>query len=61
MIKFHPNKQLLVLHSNGELPLSMSLAISAHLELCTQCQQAFTKLTQQSTEAAFSADVGNES
>lgn len=42
MIKFHPNQQMLKVFSAGELPLSLSIAMSAHIELCDECaQQAF--------------------
>ncbi|WP_413701478.1 ChrR family anti-sigma-E factor [Psychromonas sp. KJ10-10] len=37
MIKFHPDKKLLKAYSAGELPLSLSIAMSAHIELCEQC------------------------
>jgi putative transcriptional regulator len=39
MIKFHPNQQMLESFSAGELPLSLSIAISAHIELCDKCAQ----------------------
>tara|TARA_R110001583_G_scaffold33943_3_gene114552 strand:+ start:11399 stop:12049 length:651 start_codon:yes stop_codon:yes gene_type:complete len=37
MIKFHPTQQLLNAFSSGELPLSLSIAVSAHIELCEEC------------------------
>ncbi|PKG38473.1 ChrR family anti-sigma-E factor [Psychromonas sp. Urea-02u-13] len=39
MIKFHPNKKMLTAFSAGELPLSLSIAVSAHIELCEECAQ----------------------
>ena len=49
MIKYHPQQELLSLHIKGELPLSMSLAISAHAELCSICQQKLNALTESET------------
>ncbi|UJF20653.1 ChrR family anti-sigma-E factor [Shewanella sp. OMA3-2] len=54
MINYHPNQQLLLLHIKGELPLSMSLAISAHAELCDICHKSLSLLTKQQTIAVFS-------
>ena len=52
MIKYHPQQELLSLHIKGELPLSMSLAISAHADLCGICQHKLNLMT-----ASESADV----
>lgn len=38
MINFHPTRQLLENHSAAELPLSLSIAVSAHIEMCPACQ-----------------------
>jgi putative transcriptional regulator len=38
MIKHHPSEQLLAQHSSGELAFSLSIALSAHIEMCPQCQ-----------------------
>jgi len=39
MIKFHPTKEMLKAFSAGELPLSLSIAMSAHIELCDDCAE----------------------
>jgi putative transcriptional regulator len=39
MIKHHPSASLLSNFSQGQLSASLSIAVSAHLELCAQCQQ----------------------
>lgn len=39
MIKHHPSDQLLAQYSSGELAFSLSIALSAHIEMCPQCQQ----------------------
>lgn len=38
MIKHHPSNILLAQHCSAQLSLSMSIAISAHIEMCPQCQ-----------------------
>ncbi|BBN83296.1 zinc-binding anti-sigmaE4 factor ChrR [Pseudoalteromonas sp. A25] len=38
MIKHHPSEQLLSQYSIGELPATLSIAVSAHLEFCSCCQ-----------------------
>ncbi|QDE31553.1 ChrR family anti-sigma-E factor [Shewanella polaris] len=45
MINYHPDQHLLSLHAKGELPLSMSIAISAHAEFCSHCQQQLDQMT----------------
>ncbi len=39
MIKYHPNTLLMDSFIKGELPLALSVAMSAHIELCDICQQ----------------------
>lgn len=56
MINYHPNEQLLLLHIKGELPLSMSLAISAHAELCHICHKSLSLLTKEQTVEVFNTD-----
>ncbi|MBD1584046.1 ChrR family anti-sigma-E factor [Pseudoalteromonas sp. S16_S37] len=52
MIKHHPSEQLLSQYSLGELPATLSIAISAHLEFCTCCKSKVEALeaTQADTE-----------
>lgn len=38
MIKYHPSESLLARFCAGELPFSLSIALSAHIEMCSQCQ-----------------------
>jgi len=38
MIKYHPSDNLLAQYCAGELPLSLSIAVSAHIEMCDHCQ-----------------------
>lgn len=38
MIKHHPSESLLTRYCAGELPFSLSIALSAHIEMCPHCQ-----------------------
>lgn len=51
MINHHPSAELLAAHAAGELSAALSTAISAHCELCRQCQQL---LLDAEEELAFS-------
>lgn len=53
MIKYHPNQDLLTLHAKGELPLSLSIAVSAHCELCAECTEKVTALTLAASDENF--------
>jgi len=55
MINYHPDQHLLTLHSRGQLPLSMSIAISAHAEMCKFCQQKLNALTTEESKNVFEA------
>ncbi len=53
MIKFHPNNKMLSAFSAGELPLSLSIAVSAHLEMCEECQQKALQLEECLSEGVW--------
>lgn len=53
MINYHPNQELLTLHAQGKLPLSLSIAISAHSELCSHCADNIEKLTLSASQDSF--------
>lgn len=55
MIKYHPNEYLFAQYCAGELPLSLSIAMSAHIEMCTHCQRREKKL-----EAAQADQIWNK-
>ncbi|MDX2319844.1 MAG: ChrR family anti-sigma-E factor [Moritella sp.] len=38
MIKHHPSEGLLTQYCAGELPFSLSIGLSAHIEMCPHCQ-----------------------
>lgn len=56
MIKHHPNSNLLTSFSAGELPASLSAAISIHVEMCPVCQRQVQSLTEQFAEQSFESD-----
>ncbi|WP_394176949.1 ChrR family anti-sigma-E factor [Thalassotalea litorea] len=53
MIKHHPTTNLLQSFSAGELPASLSAAISIHVDMCPVCQQQVGELTEQYAEQSF--------
>lgn len=55
MIKHHPSEQLLAQYCAGELPFSLSIALSAHIEMCAHCQAREKQL-----EAAQAEQTWNE-
>ena len=57
MIKHHPNLKLLQSFSAGELPASLSAAISIHVDMCPVCQEKVTELTEQFAENCFDQDM----
>ena len=61
MIKFHPSRDMLNEHLAGKLPLSLTVAVSAHIELCAQCKELAQELeslqSQQLWQAADDAPV----
>ena len=54
MINYHPNNDMLVEHAKGNLSLAMATAVAAHCELCQQCQQTLSDLTQLQADVALS-------
>lgn len=44
MIRHHPDSNILLEYTAGSLPWAMSLAVSAHLQLCPQCRQQHQQL-----------------
>ena len=43
-ISHHPDNELMTAYSAGNLPLSQSLCISAHMEHCNSCRQTLKRL-----------------
>lgn len=53
MIKYHPNAELLDQFVSGELPASLSAAISIHLDHCPHCQAKVDELTDEAAKQCF--------
>lgn len=56
MIKYHPDIAVLKQFAAGELSISVSLIVSSHIEMCPQCQEDISALTEQLAEATFIDD-----
>ncbi|ATC97132.1 ChrR family anti-sigma-E factor [Pseudoalteromonas tunicata] len=50
MIKFHPKLELLQSYVLGELPASLTAAISMHADFCQECAKQITQLTCESAD-----------
>ncbi|ESP94418.1 MULTISPECIES: ChrR family anti-sigma-E factor [Pseudoalteromonas] len=59
MIKYHPSKQLMQKHVAGELPVGLSVAIAAHIELCDACKLELDALEAKQAESAFESNASN--
>lgn len=57
MIKHHPTHSLLQHFVDGSLPLSLSVAVSAHIDFCPHCQSLVQDLTQTAAEDIFEPSV----
>ncbi|KZN61178.1 hypothetical protein N473_22815 [Pseudoalteromonas luteoviolacea CPMOR-1] len=55
MIKYHPSKQLMHKHLAGELPVGLSVAIAAHIELCDKCKCEVESIEAKQAEQFFNS------
>lgn len=53
MIKHHPNNELLVKYSAGELPVTLSLAVAIHVDMCPVCQNKVAEIEALNAYKAF--------
>jgi putative transcriptional regulator len=53
MIKHHPRYDLIQSFVNGDLPASLSAAVSIHADMCPTCQKQISLLTDQIAELSF--------
>jgi putative transcriptional regulator len=60
LIKYHPTRELLVTHSAAQLPLALSIAVSAHLEMCPQCASLVRKITEQQSDLFSALEVSED-
>lgn len=56
MIKHHPSEQLLAQYSRGELALSLSLAVSAHIEMCSKCKAKEAEVVAKEAHSTWQED-----
>jgi putative transcriptional regulator len=57
MIKHHPTEQMMQQYVQGLLPASLSVAISAHVELCECCANKVSALELQNSKSLFVDDT----
>ncbi|MCE9679478.1 ChrR family anti-sigma-E factor [Shewanella sp. AS1] len=57
MINYHPNEQVLNQFAAGELPVSISVVVASHVEICEKCAQQLALLTEQQARAFFESDA----
>lgn len=57
MIKFHPNDQMLRSFVVAELPASLSVAVSMHVEMCEKCQKRVVELQEQAAKEKIDNEV----
>ena len=55
-ITYHPSDELLRSHANGELPESLSVAVSLHCDLCSECKNKVEAITQQLAEITWQSN-----
>ncbi|MEE4244321.1 MAG: ChrR family anti-sigma-E factor [Kangiellaceae bacterium] len=55
MIKYHPTPQMLTSFAAGELPASLSIAVSIHSSMCSDCQENIDAETARLAEKEFTA------
>ncbi|MBD1575767.1 transcriptional regulator [Vibrio sp. S11_S32] len=60
MIKHHPTTTILQRFVDGDLPVSVSIVVASHVEMCLHCQQRSMQLTEQSAKALFQQASGQE-
>ncbi len=53
MIKHHPSDDILAQFAAGQLPVSVSVAVSIHVEMCTCCQEQVAKYTEQAANESL--------
>ena len=56
MIKYHPTAEILRDFVSGELPDSLSLIVSSHVEMCEHCQAEVARFTELAAKENFGTD-----
>ncbi len=60
MIKYHPNSELLTQFVQGTLPASLSVAVSAHHEMCPQCAKQVADIEAKQADVVFEEPRSDE-
>lgn len=60
MINFHPDNALLAAYAADTLPLSMTLAVSIHVEFCPACARRVAEFERQLAETLLIGEPQNE-
>lgn len=53
MITHHPKQELIQAFVTGVLPVSLSVGVAAHIEMCEQCKSLAADLTEQAANSVF--------
>lgn len=59
MINFHPDEKLLLSFVKAELPTSVSVAVSIHLEMCELCQSKVNQITAEQATSVFNLETSS--
>ncbi|UGA56585.1 ChrR family anti-sigma-E factor [Vibrio sp. VB16] len=58
MINYHPSEAVLKEFVAGDLPVSVSVVVASHVEMCSECQSLVSQFTEKAAMDAF--DVNEE-
>lgn len=56
MIKYHPTLAVLQQFAQGSLPVSVSVVVAAHVEMCPECQECVAALTEKLAESELGTE-----
>jgi putative transcriptional regulator len=57
MINYHPSPRVLEAFVAGELPVSVSVVVASHIEMCEQCRNKVTAITDSVADDFFNAGL----
>ena len=58
MINYHPSEAVLKEFVAGDLPVSVSVVVASHVEMCSECQSLVSQFTEKAAMDVF--DVNEE-
>ncbi|MCW8334207.1 ChrR family anti-sigma-E factor [Vibrio paucivorans] len=56
MIKYHPDNAVLKQFAAGELPVSVSVIVSSHVEMCPHCQAKVAQFSKELADSTFAPE-----